>query len=148
MRQLLMSSVLLCLLCQVMGCVSGAEEATGVYDGDASFLLTFAEPTSSLYRLNVPIVPLEGEEQIVIVGWDGYCRAEAVVDGLDLAVSPSVCAFPFQDGVLRLTYEGVGDLSDSGKLDLELSGTATYIPEGGGAAEGTFSFTFSGRRQD
>lgn len=148
MKTFFMICLLVCSLCQGAGCVSGAEEATGVYDGDASFLLTFAEPTSSLYRLKVPIVPQEGEEQIVIVGWDGYCRAEAVVTELDLAVSPSICAFPFQDGVLRLSYEGVGDLSDSGKLDLELSGTATYIPEGGGAAEGTFTFTFSGRRQD
>jgi hypothetical protein len=129
------------------GCGSDAEEVTGTYDGDTNTILMIGNYNgSSLERRTVPIVPQEGEDAIVIVGWNELCRAEAVVEGMDLEVSTSTCTFPFQGGTLRLTYEGEGDVSSSGKLSLDLRGSATYIDANGASAEGTFSFTFTGSR--
>jgi hypothetical protein len=131
------------------GCVSAAEDVTGTYEGDANFILMLGGGNnSSLYRKTLPVVPKEGEDQIVVIGWDGFCRAEAVVEELELEVSSSTCSFPFQGGTMRLTYDGSGDVSDSGALDLALSGSATYIDANGGTVDGTFSFTFSGKRQE
>jgi hypothetical protein len=140
----------LSVLCVLLSaCVSDVENATGIYEGDANVVVTLGGNTNSrIYRAKVAVVPQDGEDTIVVVGWDGLCRAEAVVEGGELEISTSTCSQPSGADTLRFTYSGAGDISDSGQLDLELTGGAAYITEGGDVTEGTFSFTFSGKRQE
>jgi hypothetical protein len=143
-----LSIVCVALSLMASACVSDAEGVTGLYDGEANFISVFgSQSNSNIFKEKIALVPLKGEAKVVVFTWFKVCRAEAVVTGIDLEVNQSSCTVDIGGGeTLRFNYRGQGDVSDSGRMKLDLSGSITYIDANASASEGTFTYSFSGRR--